>query len=115
MERILTVCQMQKADNFTINNLGVSQEELVFRAGEGVASVIKEQFFGGRVLVCVGKGNNGKDGLIIADILSKTHGFSVKVFDSENPDYMLLENQFDIIVDCLFGVGLNRNIEGKYK
>ncbi len=115
MERILTVCQMQKADSFTINTLGTQQEELIFRAGEGVATVIKEKFFGGRVLVCVGKGNNGKDGLVIADILSKTHGFSVKLFDSENPDYNLFNKPFDIIVDCLFGVGLNRNIEGKYK
>ncbi len=115
MERILTVCQMQKADSFTINTLGTQQDELIFRAGESVASVIKEQFFGGRVLVCVGKGNNGKDGLVIADILSKTHGFSVKLFDSENPDYNLFDKPFDIIVDCLFGVGLNRNIEGKYK
>ncbi len=115
MERILTVCQMQKADNFTINNLGVSQEDLVFRAGESVASVIKEQFFGGRVLVCVGKGNNGKDGLVIADILSKAHGFSVKVFDSEKPNYDIFDRQFDLIIDCLFGVGLNRQIEGKYK
>ncbi len=115
MERILTVCQMQKADSFTINTLGVSQDELIFRAGEGVATVIKEQFFGGRVLVCVGKGNNGKDGLVIADILRKTHGFSVKVFDGENPNYDLFNKPFDIIVDCLFGVGLNRQIEGKYK
>ena len=115
MERILTVCQMQKADSFTINNLGVQQDELICRAGEGVATVIKEQFFGGRVLVCVGKGNNGKDGLVIADILRKTHGFSVKVFDAENPEYNLFNMPFDIIVDCLFGVGLNRNIEGKYK
>ncbi len=115
MERILTVCQMQKADSYTINNLGVSQGELVFRAGEGVADVIKEQFFGGRVLVCVGKGNNGKDGLIIADILSKTHGFSVTVFDSEKPNYDLFNKEFDIIIDCLFGIGLNRQIEEKYK
>ncbi len=115
MERILTVCQMQKADNFTINTLGISEEELVFRAGESVAEVIKQQFFGGRVLVCVGKGNNGKDGLIIADILKKTHGFSVMVFDSENPCYALFDKPFDILVDCLFGIGLNRQIEGKYK
>lgn len=115
MERILTASQMQKADAFTINNLGVSQEELVLRAGQAVAEVIKKQFVGGRVLVCVGKGNNGKDGLVVSDILSKTHGFSVAVFDSEKPCYELFDRQFDIIIDCLFGIGLNRQIEGKYK
>ena len=115
MERILTATQMQKADNFTINVLGISQDELVERAGKSIADVIKNQFLGGRVLVCVGKGNNGKDGLVVADILKKKHGFSVAVFDSENPCYEIFDNQFDILVDCLFGVGLNRRIEGKYK
>ena len=115
MERILTATQMQKADNYTINTLGISEEELISRAGEGVAEVIKQQFFGGRVLVCVGKGNNGKDGLIIADILKKTHGFSVMVFDSEKSSLALFDRPFDIVVDCLFGIGLNRQIEGKYK
>ena len=61
MERILTATQMQKADSFTIDVLGVSQDELVFRAGNSIAEVIKKQFLGGRVLVCVGKGNNGKE------------------------------------------------------
>ena len=115
MERILTATQMQKADNFTINVLGISQDELVKRAGTSIAEVIKKQFLGGRVLVCVGKGNNGKDGLVVADDLKKKHGFSVTVFDSENPCYDIFDNQFDILVDCLFGVGLNRQIEGKYK
>ena len=71
MERILTVCQMRGADKFTIEKLGVSHEELVDRAGTAVAETIKGRFFGGRVLVVVGKGNNGKDGLVTANILLK--------------------------------------------
>ena len=110
MERVLSVSQMQKADKFTIENLGIGEDELVKRAGEAVASVVKEHFLGGRVLVCVGKGNNGKDGLVVADILSKTHGFSVSIFNSVK----LLDKEYDIVIDCLFGTGLNRNIDGKY-
>ena len=85
MERILTASQMQQADKFTIDVLGIEQEELVLRAGKSIADLVMKRFLGGRVLVCVGKGNNGKDGLVVADILAKTHGFSVCVFDSENP------------------------------
>ena len=115
MERILTASQMQQADRFTIDVLGIEQEELVLRAGKSIADLVMKRFLGGRVLVCVGKGNNGKDGLVVSDILKNKHGFSVTVFDSENPCFELFDKQFDILIDCLFGVGLNRQIKGKYK
>lgn len=115
MERILTVCQMRNADKFTIDKLGISHEELVYRAGVAVADVVKERFLGGRVLVCVGKGNNGKDGLIAGDILSKIHGFSVSIFHVETSPLQMLDNNYDIVIDCIFGTGLNKEIIGKYK
>ncbi len=115
MERILTVCQMRNADKFTIEKLGISEDELVDRAGTALADVIKNKFKGGRVLVCVGKGNNGKDGLIVADILSRIHGFAVDVFEAEQPNYNVFEKKYDILVDCIFGTGLNKEITGIYK
>jgi NAD(P)H-hydrate repair Nnr-like enzyme with NAD(P)H-hydrate epimerase domain len=42
MERILSVEQMRNADNFTINSLGVSEDELVERAGGAVANEIRQ-------------------------------------------------------------------------
>ena len=114
MERVLSVYQMQQADKFTIEKLGIGEDELVKRAGEAVADVIKKYYFGGRVLVCVGKGNNGKDGLVVAEILSKTHGFSVSVFNTETSLYKVFEKEYDIVIDCLFGTGLNRQVEEKY-
>ena len=115
MERILTAQQMRQADKFTIEKLGVSEDELVLRAGTAVAEQIKKRFLGGRVLVCVGKGNNGKDGLVVADILSKTHGYSVTVFNVENGLVKVFDRQYDIVVDCIFGTGLNKEVQGKYK
>ncbi len=115
MERILTVCQMRNADKFTIEKLGVLEEELVERAGLAVAEVIKKQFKGGRVIVFVGKGNNGKDGLVVADILSKIHGFAVDIFEVENPNYNLFNKKYDLLIDCIFGTGLNKEITGKYR
>lgn len=114
MERVLSVSQMQYADKFTIEKLGVCQDELVKRAGGAVADVVKEHFVGGRVLVCVGKGNNGKDGLVIADILSKTHGFSVSIFNTETCFFKVFEKDYDIVIDCIFGTGLNKYVDGKY-
>ena len=115
MERILTTEQMRFADKYTIEKLGVSEDDLVFRAGKAVADEILARFRGGRVLVCIGKGNNGADGKIIAEILSKTHGFSVSTLTVSNGIFKIFDKKFDIIVDCILGTGLNRQVEGKYK
>lgn len=115
MERILTASQMRVADEFTINSLGVSKEELVYRAGKCVADEVLTRFKGGRVLVCIGKGNNGEDGKIIADILSKKHGFTVATVSVYNGIFKVFDSKFDIIIDCILGTGLNRVVEGKYR
>ena len=44
MERILTTAEMRKADEYTINELGISEEILVERAGGVVADEIKSRF-----------------------------------------------------------------------
>ena len=115
MERILSVSQMRKADDFTINTLGFSSEELIERAGSAVASEITSRFRGGRVLVCIGKGNNGEDGKVVAKILSRIHGFSVSTLNVYNGFLRTLDKKYDIIVDCIFGTGLNKEVTDNYK
>lgn len=115
MERILSVEQMKAADDYTINSLGFSAESLTERAGLAVADEIVKRFKGGRVLVCIGKGNNGEDGKIIAKALSLRHGFTVATINVANGIFRMFDKKYDIIVDCIFGTGLNRNIDGKYK
>ena len=66
MQRILTNAEMREADLYTIEKLGVSEEDLVWRAGRAMADEINRRFMGGRVLVCIGKGNNGADGTVVA-------------------------------------------------
>lgn len=115
MERILTTAQMREADLVTIERLGVASEVLVERAGSAVAKEIITRFAGGRVLVCIGKGNNGEDGKVIAQLLSKRHGFNVLTVNVNNGIFKVFDNQFDIIVDCIFGTGLNKTVEGKFE
>lgn len=115
MQRILSVEQMRAADEFTIKKLGFTAETLTERAGAAVAQEIINRLKGGRVLVCTGKGNNGNDGRIIAKILAATHGFTVASITVSNGIFKLFDKKFDIIVDCIFGTGLNRPAEGKYK
>lgn len=115
MERLLTVEQMKFADEYTINNLGLSREILTERAASAVVTEIKKRLYGGRVLVCIGKGNNGEDGKLIAKMLSVLHGFTVATLNVTNGIFKMFDKKFDIIVDCIFGTGLNREVEGKFK
>ena len=106
---------MRLADNYTIEKLGVSRQTLIERAGNAVFEEIVKKFRGGRVLVCVGKGNNGEDGKVVAKKLSGIHGFYVSVLNFSLGAMKFFEKKYDIIVDCLFGTGLNREISGVYK
>lgn len=115
MERVLSVEQMKTADRVTIEKTGVDEQTLIERAGRAVADEIVKRFRGGRVLVCIGKGNNGEDGKVVARELSKIHGFTVATLNVYNGIFKMLDKKFDIIVDCIFGTGLNREVEGKYK
>lgn len=115
MEKILSTTQMRNADEYTINSLCVPSSELVLRAGRVVAEEILKRFNRGKVLVVVGLGNNGADGKVVAQILSKNNNFLVDLLDVTQDDLTLFENIYDIIVDCIFGTGLNREVTGKYK
>ena len=115
MERILTAEQMKIADRYTISTLGITEDVLVERAGTAVAEEIFNRFKGGRVLVCIGKGNNGADGQVVANLLSKRHGFKVDVLLVEDATLKLFDDKYDIILDCIFGTGLNREVCGIHK
>ena len=112
MERILSTAQMQSADRYTINTLGIPEEVLVERAGRAVADEIISRFCGGRILVCIGKGNNGADGRIIAEILSKKHGFSVATLTVSNGIFKLFEKKSHIppsaFIDKSRGIWYNK-------
>lgn len=115
MERVLTAAQMQAADKYTIEKLGVSEETLIDRASDALLEVIKRRFRGGRVLICAGKGNNGADGKALAKKLALLHGFTVTLLNFSLGALKFFEKKYDIIVDCLFGTGLDREIEGVYR
>ena len=127
MQNILNNSQMRAADEYTVNVKGVPSEILMQRAGAAVAEAVLRRLKGGeRVTVVCGTGNNGGDGYAAAQILF-THGADVKVFafegklsegcDRERRAYKggyTRSLQADIIVDCIFGTGLSKNVSGEY-
>lgn len=71
---VVTAQQMREMDRLTIQKYGVPSVKLMERAGEGITQAILENFGRGAkkgVLVVVGKGNNGGDGLVVARLLRK--------------------------------------------
>jgi NAD(P)H-hydrate epimerase len=78
--KVLNSEEMSLADRRTIQELGIPSLVLMENASLAVARVIKQKFSkGSKVLVLVGKGNNGGDGLACARHL-KLWGYRVDVF-----------------------------------
>lgn len=123
-------------DDISINTIGVPSIVLMERAAEAVANIIASASdISNSILVICGKGNNGGDGIAIARLLhNRGYDVTIHMFsDSEtitkdskiqyniavNCDVAIKEsydiNSYDVIVDAIFGVGLSKNVEGRYK
>ncbi len=128
MNKFLTNAQMREADRYTIEELGVPAYELMLKAGRSIAAyALKASEGGRRVTVVCGGGNNGGDGYVCAQELFKS-GCNVAVFDasegSRSPECERAKGDYagayadgvggDVIIDCLFGTGLCRKVEGRY-
>lgn len=130
---IVSASQMYDADSQTIK-AGTSGFTLMTRAGEAMAKIIAKRFkenSHSHVLVLCGPGNNGGDGWIIAEVLAK-QDIAVRTFSPFDTTKLkgdaktafehytgaklqgLMPIAKDVlVVDALFGVGLDRDIEGQ--
>ncbi|MFL5862092.1 MAG: NAD(P)H-hydrate dehydratase [Solirubrobacteraceae bacterium] len=61
--------QQRATDAWAIEGQGVPSIELMERAGAGLGDEVRRRVPDGRVVVVVGKGNNGGDGLVVARLL----------------------------------------------
>ncbi len=61
--------QQRATDAWAIGERGIASLELMERAGTGLADEVGRRVPEGRVVVVVGKGNNGGDGLVVARLL----------------------------------------------
>ena len=143
MKKIVTCHQMKLLDHDTIHNMNVPSLVLMERAALATAEEIKKhlrQNASGnpekeRILTVCGSGNNGGDGIAVARLLYLA-GIRSEIYFAGNPDKMTEEtrhqweiamsyqvpatnnpvwNEYTVIVDGIFGVGLSREITGNYK
>jgi hydroxyethylthiazole kinase-like uncharacterized protein yjeF len=127
---VLTTAEMERADRLTIA-AGTPGFALMLSAGQAVAEAAMELVEEGPILVVAGPGNNGGDGFVAAAELS-ARGREVSVMllcerDSLQGDAASAAKGWKhpvlpfnpqaigkpaLIIDALFGAGLNRPVKG---
>lgn len=136
MEYILNGAQMKAADTHMIQEVGIPSLVLMERAALACVSVMKKRGVDlSKALVVCGSGNNGGDGFAIARLLFE-EGYAPEVvfagrMESRSEETKLQmdilkklgmsygnclpDREYSVIIDAVFGIGLTRPLEGKYK
>jgi len=141
-QNLYTAAQMQRLDRMAIDEAGIDGYELMCRAGAAAFDALRRHWPQARqVLVCCGKGNNGGDGYVIARLALEA-GLQARVLAMALPEALagdaaraasdwvaaggevtLWTEQSDaleamapeVVVDALFGTGLERPVEGRWR
>lgn len=136
MEYLVTAEEMRRCDTNTIEKFHVPAVVLMERAALGIVEIIEKKYEKnrGKVLIVAGVGNNGADGIAVGRLLMQK-GFLVTFFlagEKERFSPLLElqisivkayggkictgfpEDEYDIIVDALFGIGLTRQLQGNF-
>lgn len=131
VKAVLAPLEMGRADALTIQ-AGTLGTDLMQAAGQAVANAIMQRWSSRPTLVVCGPGNNGGDGYVVARLL-QAQGWQVTVASIdgsrptatdaafhaglwEGPIVPLsseLLNDAGLVVDALFGAGLQRDLGGK--
>lgn len=140
MSIILDAEQAKEVDRIAIRELGMPSLVLMERASLGVArEVAKRVYPGNKILAVCGSGNNGGDGVAAARILSEwghsvtilllgreekfTEEMAVQIKVAKNLG-MGIERDgqagidltgYSVILDGIFGIGLDREVKGNYR
>ncbi len=130
MYELLTPADMSEADRLTIAG-GTPGTVLMQRAGEAVAAAVRRHRSAGEIAIVAGPGNNGGDGFVAASVLAgqgyrprvllvgdraKLRGDAAWASGGWTGPTLAAEPETlagaPIIVDALFGAGLDRPVEG---
>ena len=137
MQLWVNAAQMKAADQYTIQKLGGPSLKLMEHAAQACVQVLEDEKVDlSHVCVVCGSGNNGGDGFAIARILQNNR-YSVETFCVGNPEHyteetqeqmhrlqecggkitygMPQEDSYSVVIDAVFGVGLSRKVEGRYR
>ena len=142
MIKIFSVADVRILDKYTIENEPISSVDLVERAATAFTTEFTRRFSkNAHIVVFAGPGNNGADALAIARMLSET-GYTVEVYlfcpaqniseacemnrlrllEMPHVNFHEIDAEFnppdlkaqDIVIDGLFGSGINKPLSGGF-
>lgn len=142
--RVCRVEQMREMDRRAIETYGIPGTILMENAGHAAFRVLRERYGGEarRVLIFCGGGNNGGDGLVVARKVHSAGGRAEVILlgDPEKyrdaaavnwaaarklgiPSERMESAEWaasrlktaDVVVDAIFGTGLDRDVAGRYR
>jgi len=116
-------------DKQCYDKFNLSEDILMEHASMGMANYIRKNFKpNSSILIVVGVGNNGADGLVLARQLLGEYDINIYIPQrvkspmaklqlerllSLNPNIVDDVMECDIVVDCIFGAGLSRELDNK--
>lgn len=134
---LYTAAQIRELERIAAEDHNISFSELMTRAGASALSTIKQQWpKAERILVLCGTGNNGGDGFELArqaladnyrvaviqigddKLLTKIASDAKDALLSTGKEIQGFQEELppaDVIVDAIFGTGINRPVEGQAK
>lgn len=133
--------QLKQIDSHTLREDGIGELELIHRAGCELAREFMDSYAPSvRIVSIAGKGNNGADTIVMTKKLIEA-GYCARIFVlrssrnahqkailkeleragyeknivyvDEDTAFGINKKDYDIILDGLFGTGLNKKVEGK--
>jgi ADP-dependent NAD(P)H-hydrate dehydratase / NAD(P)H-hydrate epimerase len=126
--------QIRDCEHRAIVDSGITETELMARAGRAAFVLLKRQFPSAhKIIIFCGSGNNAGDGYVLAALLHKA-GYCVVINQYKTPDKLPpaahdaallaialgvpcqvvdegIDNDTDLIVDALLGTGLNGRVQ----
>jgi ADP-dependent NAD(P)H-hydrate dehydratase / NAD(P)H-hydrate epimerase len=104
LDPLYEAAEMRAVDSWAIDEQGVPQEDLMERAGLGLARVTAAAAGPGPIRIVAGKGNNGGDGRVAARLLVED-GHEVELIDGTQPFEPDRLSGSGVVVDALLGTG----------
>ena len=137
MKAVLSKSNSYLLDKYSIKSDPLNNKNIMRRAGKEIAQFIIENIynvFNQKIIVLAGPGDNGGDAIIAHSYLIKYCSNSTlilfnkaqvetwyfKEFVKPYSSYLLYDDKYvfdenNYYLDAIFGIGLNRKINGKYK
>ncbi len=123
--------EVYSLDKRLLEHFHIPSTIMMEHAALSIFNIIDEKFEkNSRVLIVCGGGDNGADGIALARLLYKKYNITLylasepkselakkqyDILDSIGIYHSAISGEYDIIVDALFGAGLNRELDENYR